>query len=69
MAKAQTRKKICHERNPSAGSQNIYCRCCKAALTILYGSPWNSISTENIFRLSGKKDIEGQTLKEEESRE
>ena len=56
-AEAETPKKKIKGKNPSAGSPNNYCRCCKVTLIILYGSIWKSISTENLFRLSEKKGI------------
>ena len=62
MAEAQTPKKVRKGKKPSAESPNNYCRCCKAALRILYGSSWKSVSTENLFRPSGKKGIEGEIL-------
>ena len=62
MAEAQTLKKVCKGKKPSAESPNNYCRCCKAALRILYGSSWKSFLTENLFRPSGKKGIEGEIL-------
>ena len=65
MAEAQTPQKVCKGKKPSAESPNSYCRCCKAALRILYGSSWKSVSTENLFRPSGKKGIEGEILSHE----
>ena len=60
--KQKLRKKICKGKKPSAKSPNNYCRCCKTVLRIPCGSTWKSVSTENLFRPSGKKGIEGEIL-------
>ena len=62
MAKGETPEKICKGKSLSAESPNNYCRCCKTVLRILYGSTWESVSTENVFRPWGKKGIEGEIL-------
>lgn len=62
MSRIETPKKLCVVKNPTHESPNEYCRCCKCSLKLQYGDSWKSLSTENLFKPSNKKGIEGQIL-------
>ena len=55
----ETPKKLCLLRKPKSENPNNYCRCCKVSLKVQYGDSWKSISSENLFKPSNKKGIEG----------
>ena len=56
MSHGETPKKLCVVKKPKHERPNDYCRCCKLSLKRHYGDPWKSISTENLFKLSEKRE-------------
>ena len=59
---ANTPKKICLGRKATEENPNDYCRCCKGSLKVRYGDSWKWTSSENLFRPSMKKGLEGTIL-------
>ena len=59
---ANTPKKICSGRKATEEDPNDYCRCCKGSLKVRYGDSWKWTSSENLFRPSMKKGLEGTIL-------
>ena len=62
MSHGETPKKSCLARKSKTENPNDYCRCCKLSLKVQYGDSWKSLSSENLFKPSNKKGIEGVIL-------
>jgi len=62
MSHGETPKNLCAAKKPRHENLNDYCRCCKLSLKLQYGDSWKSLSTENLFKPSNKKGIEGEIL-------
>ena len=58
----ETPKKLVSTVKHKKLNSNDYCRCCKLSLRVQYGDSWKSLSTENVFRPSKKREFKGQIL-------
>ena len=55
----ETPKKLVSTAKHKKLNSNDYCRCCKLCLRVQYGESWKSVSTENVFNPSKKRDSKG----------
>lgn len=63
MDECQTESISCHLNAQCVNTIGSYdCRCCKLSLKLQYGDSCKSLSTENLFKPSNKKAIEGEVL-------